>query len=780
MFFFSRKTREKSAIEQRRKRLYLGSVFVFPTWGSIWRYATLYVLTLFFAFWKQDPIEPQIFLNSTAKIRLTTPFAFEYVSDIKTKILKNQRRQMVLPVYRVDMSTFRDFSQKIELMRDRLEAYESLKKGKEQSDMLENLIAEFDSKYSLPLEKNDLEVLLNVTTLQRNRLLDESLFILQEIVQRGIFDDIGDSSNPETLYFRDTVAYDTSEDHYLGRSNAIKVLRMDLFVMDIDYEIASALIHIYKYGLSPNLVYDKRQTMEKIEQFVERTPVVKVKILKGSTIVENGQQVTPEIYECYLAYLKHLEQEEMYQCTRNSLFLRNIFLFTLLFAILTLTLKILPTRLNTSLHLRVVTGSILLFNIAIIRLVYIFFSHTAVQNFNVAPLIPFLVPTFLSSVLITSLTDIFAGFICTFFIIGVKTFITYGSLDSFFLDLLVGLCLVFWCRSVKFRKDIVCASFYALSLLAIAVFIYDFAMQHLPLTFILQQLLAIFIGGSITVILALNLIPVLEKTFHYTTNITFLSLTDYNHPLLRKLQILAPGTYHHSLMVAALSEKAASDVGANALLCRCCALYHDIGKLAKPEYFIENQKENENPHSTQTPSLSAIILKSHIKEGVALAHVYKLPQVVIDVIQQHHGTSIMKYFYKKALLLKGPDETVDAKVFSYDGPKPQFKESAIISLADSIEAASRTLKKITPQSIEELIDAIIKDRIETEQLNECNITFQDLETIRKSIQVTLLSMMHARIDYNDITDVPPAAAEQATSTGAEGTSVAAVPNKSRE
>ena len=204
-------------------------------------------------------------------------------------------------------------------------------------------------------------------------------------------------------------------------------------------------------------------------------------------------------------------------------------------------------------------------------------------------------------------------------------------------------------------------------------------------------------------------------------------------------------------MVATLAEKAAAEIGANPLLCRCCALYHDIGKIIKPEYFTENQRGGENPHADQTPSMSAIILKSHIKEGVELAKTYKLPKIIIDVIRQHHGTSVMQYFYKKALLLKSDEnEVVDEKLFRYDGPKPEFKEAAIILLADAIEAASRSLEKCTAQSIRDLIDKIVKDRIETEQLNACKITLQDLDAIKKSFEVTLLTMSHARISYDSV------------------------------
>ncbi|HLS28804.1 MAG TPA: HDIG domain-containing protein, partial [Opitutales bacterium] len=222
----------------------------------------------------------------------------------------------------------------------------------------------------------------------------------------------------------------------------------------------------------------------------------------------------------------------------------------------------------------------------------------------------------------------------------------------------------------------------------------------------------------------------------------------------------APGTYHHSLVVANLSENAANAIGANGLLCRVCAIFHDIGKIIKPEYFIENQREGINPHNDRSPSFSALVIKSHVKDGVDLAVNYKLPRVVIDVIRQHHGTSLIQYFYhqakQKELAESEPSDgtppardvdKVSESTYRYDGPKPQFRESAIIFFADAVEAASRTLKKATPQSIAELIDKIVTSRIEDGQLDECPLTLQEIAEIKKSFAFSLVNMLHNRIEY---------------------------------
>jgi len=265
------------------------------------------------------------------------------------------------------------------------------------------------------------------------------------------------------------------------------------------------------------------------------------------------------------------------------------------------------------------------------------------------------------------------------------------------------------------------------------------------------MLISIGVGAG-TGILVIGLLPFFEGIFQLTTNITLLELTDYNHRLLRRLQLEAPGSYHHSLMVANLAEAGASAIGANPLICRTCSLYHDIGKLIKPEYFAENQRDGDNPLILQNPSMAALVIKAHVKEGVNLAIRNKLPRIIIDVIKQHHGTSLITYFYVQALKGKGRSQNeirVEESTYRYDGPKPQFRESAVIFFADGVEAASRSLRKVTPQSIDELIDSIFEDRIADDQLSECPLTFEEIKKIRNSFSFALLNTLHSRIEYPD-------------------------------
>jgi putative nucleotidyltransferase with HDIG domain len=276
----------------------------------------------------------------------------------------------------------------------------------------------------------------------------------------------------------------------------------------------------------------------------------------------------------------------------------------------------------------------------------------------------------------------------------------------------------------------------------------------------IQSALA-FGSGIVTAMLVGGALPLLEHLFQVTTDISWLELSDLNHPLLRRMTIEAPGTYHHSLVVANLAESAAEKIGANATMCRVCAYFHDVGKLVKPQYFTENMSFERNPHDDLAPSMSALIIIAHVKEGVDLALKHKLNQQIIDIIQQHHGTSLVYYFYQRALqqqedaraggkIMNIREEDipeVQEESFRYPGPKPQTKESAIVSLADIVESASRSLEKPTPQKVEQLVNELIEERIADGQLDECDLTLGELRMIAERFRFTLMTMLHTRIAY---------------------------------
>ncbi len=265
-----------------------------------------------------------------------------------------------------------------------------------------------------------------------------------------------------------------------------------------------------------------------------------------------------------------------------------------------------------------------------------------------------------------------------------------------------------------------------------------------------------------TVILISGLLPIFEGAFHLTTDISWLELSDLNHKLLRQMQLEAPGTFHHSLIVAALAEAAAEKIGANAPMCRVCSYFHDVGKLKKPNYFIENQSDGaENPHDSLTPTMSAMVIIAHVKDGVDLALKNKLNPRIVDVIQEHHGDSLVYYFYRRAQeqkqaelekvdrRLENPEDLpmVDEKNFRYPGRRPTTRESGIIALADTIESASRTLQKPTPAKIHTMVEDLVRAKIHDGQLDDCPLTVRELSMLKESFTNTLRSMMHSRISY---------------------------------
>ena len=274
------------------------------------------------------------------------------------------------------------------------------------------------------------------------------------------------------------------------------------------------------------------------------------------------------------------------------------------------------------------------------------------------------------------------------------------------------------------------------------------------------------VGGALGIGLVVSFaLPLLEGLFGVLTDIRLLELSSSSHPLLSQLAVTAPGSYNHSLVVGTLAEEAAKAIGANGLFCRVAAFYHDIGKIRKPEYYIENQR-GVNPHDRLAPSMSALIVSAHVKDGIRMAREARLPEQIVDIIPQHHGTRLMTYFFEKAkkqAALHGTEVNDDD--FRYPGPKPQTKEAAIFMLADGVEAAARTIEDPTGSRLREMIHQIAGRIVLDGQLDACDLTFADLEKIERAFHRTLVSMYHHRVDYPGFefgrakTEAPPAGGE---------------------
>ncbi len=377
-------------------------------------------------------------------------------------------------------------------------------------------------------------------------------------------------------------------------------------------------------------------------------------------------------------------------------------------------------------------------------------------------LIPFAFAPLVLSVLLGKNHGIFAAIFVSLW----GSIVVRGINPAVFIviSLITGFIAVFVTLQVRQRSRLIRAGvFVGLATWVLAIMfglIGPIVIENINWKVLVLQSVATIGSGVITAILVSGALPILESLFRITTDISWLEAADLNHPLLKRMTIEAPGTYHHSLVVANLAEAAAEAVGANATMARVCSYFHDIGKLVKPEYFTENMAER-NPHNDLAPTMSALIIIAHVKEGVDLGLKYKLKKQIIDVIQQHHGTSLVWYFYQRALqqqedarqggkIMNIREEDIPEvreESFRYSGPLPQTKECTIISLADCVESASRSLEKVTPQRVDQMIQDIISARIEGGQLDDCDLTLKELKIIAATFKSTLLSMLHSRVAY---------------------------------
>ena len=413
---------------------------------------------------------------------------------------------------------------------------------------------------------------------------------------------------------------------------------------------------------------------------------------------------------------------------------------------------------------------VVIVNLALVRLTYSLLDlEFFLKNNAWASTLPYVAPTALAPLVVAILIDAGSGIFMAL-LISIFTGVIYGNrLDLLVVTFLASMVAISTCRDASKRGRVVRAAGAGGFTVATFAAVIGLAEGTDQLALILQMGAGLA-SGLLTGVLVVGSLPVLESLFKRTTDITLLELTDFNHPLLRRMQIEAPGTYHHSLVVAQLAENACNAIGATTLLARICALSHDVGKIAPPEYFTENQRTGTNPHDGKAPAESARLIKAHVTDGLDLARRHRLPRAVSDVIRQHHGTTLIRFFYLKAcgtnpplpgssVPFTGPAATVPEEGFRYHGPRPQSKESAVISLADAVEAASRSLRHVTPENLGELVDNLIRDRLADRQFDEAPLTFADLAQVKNSFVFTLLNMLHARVAYPEAPGAPGTAAK---------------------
>jgi len=355
----------------------------------------------------------------------------------------------------------------------------------------------------------------------------------------------------------------------------------------------------------------------------------------------------------------------------------------------------------------------------------------------------YLIPIPFAAILVTILFDLGTGLVSTVFLSLLVGIVTGYDYTVFLVGFSAGMITAYTVRTVRRRYDFYRPALYGACVYIVVIALVE-ALRYTPGEQLLNAVGFGLVNAVSGAVVAVGVLPVFESLFGFTTDLTLLELSNLNHPLLRRLSLEAPGTYHHSIVIGSLAESAAEAIGANPLLARVGAYFHDIGKMEKPEYFAENHPHYKSRHEKLTPSMSALVLESHVKQGKELALEYDLPDAVIDFIEQHHGTTTMAYFFHKA---KAHDHDASEEEFRYPGPKPQSRETAILMLADSVEAVSRTLDDPKPARLRAAIKKVIEDKFLAGQLEECNLTLRDLHLIEESFLKILGGVFHQRVKY---------------------------------
>ena len=496
---------------------------------------------------------------------------------------------------------------------------------------------------------------------------------------------------------------------------------------ELESNIEVILREMCESQIKANYFFDQSKTDEAVKEALKS--VSKVMIKKNQTIVKEGEPITQQQINI-LAELGLVGED----LSKDYIYTYIILAFFVLFVLGMQYMYLKKEKKEILIDTKLVFLILLLNLLSVISARVFTFVSLFIIPIACAPI---LMTVFLDSkisIVINSLNLLFVAVIVGFdpqvILIGiVSTIVSSTTL-----------------KKISQRNDILYSTVYVAAAVAVVILSSGILLSNNIKQILLDVILAVF-GAFISGILAMGLLPFLESSFSLVTNMKLLELSNPNNPLLKRLLMEAPGTYHHSVMVANLAEVAAEEVGANPMLVRVGAYYHVVGKIKRQFFFGENQLGGTNPHDKISPTLSTTIIISHVKDGLELAKEYDIPKVVSDMIVQHHGTTLVKYFY---YTLKNSSENPDEireEDFRYPGPKPQSKEAAIIMMADSVEAAVRSIQEPTLEKIEDMVNNIVKDKMNSNQLNECDLTFRELEVIKACFLRVLKGIYHHRIEY---------------------------------
>ncbi len=563
--------------------------------------------------------------------------------------------------------------------------------------------------------------------------------ILSEFYRAGMVERLEDlpfGDNPKAVIMMPNGEVSVAHDELLDVPKAKeRLLSLALVKFEHDQLLVKAMYEIGSRFLFSNLELDTNEIESRKQKVLDAITRQKGMVLKGEVILAKNQKVTRRD----LDKLYSLSQSRIESGLKSDPW---HFVFPLLGRIFFAGAVIL----GLALFLYFVKPNVFFNNIKLLMVTSILILQLILTYLILFrwQLSEYLIPVTIASMLLTILVDLEVGLVFTFCLGILLGVLNYFNFKLAFIVIVAGGLACFSVREVthryRFYRPMLFVSF------AYVVFVYlSESLKLSPSGAILTLCGYGLFNGFISTILTIGLLPIFESVFDVTTDITLLELSDLNHPLLKRLSLEAPGTYHHSIIVGNLAEAGAKAIGANTLLARVGAYYHDIGKVEKPEYFVENQMGAKSKHEKLTPSMSALILESHVKEGAEMAEEVNLPQAVIDFIRQHHGTTVMSYFYNKALEQGAGKDLKDE--YRYPGPKPRSKETAIVMLADAVEAAARTLEDPKPARIKSLIKKIIDSKLQAGELSDSNLTFKDLSAVEQAFLPVLISIFHPRVEY---------------------------------
>lgn len=514
-------------------------------------------------------------------------------------------------------------------------------------------------------------------------------------------------------------------------SDSLSLSSLDEQMREVTREIATA-------ALVPNYVLDQEET-ERLRQEA-RDKVGNVMIREGEILVSEGEIISADIYRKLRLVGLLSESANMWPYLGLALYI------ALLIAALGVYMAFSGLQIQKNNKFLLMYVIIFALTAVVIKIINIF---QVLEYTGVGFMVPVAFGTMLMTMLIHQRIAIFSSFLIGLIaaILLNENVASLMDINYLIITIFSGLAGTYFLGAATRKTKILQAGFVVSIVTTVAVLAVSMLQNMTTLNWLdlSQSLLFAFIGGLLASVLTIGLMPFFEAAFNILSNSKLIELSNPNHPLLRKVLVEAPGTYHHSVMVANLAETAAEAIGGNGLLARVGAYYHDVGKTKRPHFFIENQMNMDNPHDKIAPHLSKTIITAHARDGAQMLKEYHLPKAIQDIAEQHHGTTLLKYFYHKAK--QESDSDIVESDFRYPGPKAQFKEAAIIGIVDSVEAAVRSMSKPSPERIETVVRSIIRDRLEDGQFDECDLTLKELDSIAKAVCETLQGIFHSRIEY---------------------------------